>query len=80
MNETDRETPKLVQSCFKCEVCGASFKKEVTLKKHFNTKHDKQNWKVCQKVFKTSMEVLEHATEEYSKNIVARCQLRKKKN
>ena len=27
MMET-RETPKLVKSCFKCDVCGASFKKE----------------------------------------------------
>ena len=32
LNETVGETPKLVQSCFKCQVCGASFKKEVTLK------------------------------------------------
>ena len=30
VNESDREMPKLVQSSFKCQVCGAIFKKEVT--------------------------------------------------
>ena len=70
MIETE-ETPKLVTFCFKCDICGASFKKEVTLKKHINTKHGNQNCKVCNKVFKTSMEILEHVAKEHSENIVA---------
>ena len=78
MKESDRETPKLIQSSFECQVCGASFKKEVTLKKHFNTKHEKQNCKVCQKVFQTSMEVLEHVSKEHSNNIVANFSVKEK--
>ena len=39
--------------------------------KHINTKHENQNCKVCNKVFKTSMEVLEHVAKEHSENIVA---------
>ena len=57
---------------------GAIFKKEVTLKKHFNTKHDKQNCKVCQKVFKTTMEVFEHAAKEHRKIIVANISVKEK--
>ena len=78
VNETDQETPKLVKSGFKCHICGASFKKEITMKKYINTKHDDQNCKVCQKGFKTSMEVLKHVAKEHSKNIVPNISVKEK--
>ena len=43
----------------------------VSRKKHINTKHENKNFKVCNKVFKTSMEILEHVAKEHSENIVA---------
>ena len=60
------ETPKAV---FKCELCGNTFNKEITLKKHINTKHVEQSCKVCDKGFKSPIEVIQQATKEQSSNI-----------
>ena len=73
-----KETLKLVKSCFKCNFCGARYKKEITLKKHLNRKHDNKKFKVCHKVFKASMEVLEHVPKEHSKNVVANISVKEK--
>ena len=56
---------------FKCDACGAILKKEITLKKHYNTKHEEQKCKVCNVMFKSPMEVLPHAAKEHSDNIIA---------
>ena len=69
VNESEKETSKPLKPKFKCDLCGATFKKNITLKKHVNTKHDDQNCKVCHEVFKTSMEVLKHVAKEHSSNI-----------
>ena len=49
----------------KCNVCGSNFQKEITLKKHYNTKHEEQNSKVCSKTFKPAMEVLQQVANEH---------------
>ena len=45
------------------------FKKKITLKKHFNTKHEKQNCKVCHVTLTNSMEVLHHLAKDIITNI-----------
>ena len=60
-------------------VGGANFKTEVRFKKHFNTKHEDQNCKVCCEVFKTSIEVSNHVQKEHSNNIKANI-FKKRKN
>ena len=57
------------KASFKCDVCGNTFKKETTLRKHVNTKHQEQNCKVCNAKFQTTMDVLQHVAEEHSNNI-----------
>ena len=39
------------------------------MKKHVNTKHVEQFCKVCNKGFKSPIEVLQHAAKEHSSNI-----------
>ena len=53
-------TPKLGKSYFECDVCGDRFKIANTINKHFNTKNEDLNCKVCHQVIKTSMKVLKH--------------------
>ena len=60
---------KTAKAVSKCEMCGNTFKKEITLKKHVNTKHIKQLCKVCKKGFKSLIEVLQPAAKEHSSNI-----------
>ena len=78
VNESEKETSKPLKPKFKCDLCGATFKKDITLKKHVNTKHDDQNCKVCHEVFKTSMEVLKHVAKEHSSNIKANISVKDK--
>ena len=73
-----QETHTIVEPQFECDVCGAKFKKEITMKKHFNTKHNKQNWKVCHMTFKDSMEVLKHVAKEHSKNVIETISVKEK--
>ena len=50
---------------FKCDVCGVTFKKEIILKKHYNTKPEEQNCKVFSKTIEILMEVLQHVANEH---------------
>ena len=59
---------KLKNSVFKWEICSNTFKKEITLKKHVNTKHWETFYKVLNKVFKTLIEVVQHIYKENSTN------------
>ena len=43
-------------------------KKEVTLKKHINTKHTKKKCKVCDQDFETSIEMSKHVSEKHESN------------
>ena len=54
---------------FHCNDCTYKTKKEITLKKHINTKHNSQKCKVCDIVLKTSMEMLKHVAKEHSRNM-----------
>ena len=54
------------------------FKKEITLQKHFNTKHEKLNFKVCHVTYKNSMEVLHHLAKEHSKDIIPNISVKEK--
>ena len=49
--------------CFKCDICGSTFKKEITLKKHYKTRHEEQNCQVRSKTFKISMEDISEDSE-----------------
>ena len=73
-----KETPKMAKPQFKCDACGAIFKKEITLKKHYNTKQEEQNYKVWNVMFKSSMEVLQHVTKEHNDNIIANISVKEK--
>ena len=55
-DELGKETPNLLNPILNvmCVVI------EITKNKHFNTKHDDLNCKVCHKVIKTSMKILKH--------------------
>ena len=50
---------------FKCDHCDYKSEKLATLKKHKNTKHTVQKCKVCNKEFKTSMELVTHIAKEH---------------
>ena len=57
--------------------CTYQCKKEVTLKKHINTKHTKQKCKVCDQDFETSIEMLKHVAEKHESNYDERNKERK---
>ena len=48
------------------------------MKKHFNTKHEKQICKVCHVIFKKSMEVLQHVAKEHSQDIIPNISVKEK--
>ena len=73
-----KETSNLKEPQFKCEVCGAKFKKEITMNKHFDTKHKNQKCKVCNVTFNNSIEVLQHVAKEHSKNILENISVKEK--
>ena len=54
--EKNDETPEII---LQCKECAYTCKKEVTMKKHVNTKHTKK-CKVCDLEFETSIAVLKH--------------------
>ena len=70
------ETPEII--C-QCKECAYTCKKEVTMKKHVNTKHTKQKCKVCDLEFETSIPVLKHVTEKHKGSIDESIQEREKK-
>ena len=78
VNKPDKGIINSEKPYFKCVECGAMFKKEITLKKHFNTKHEKQNCKVCHVTFKNSMEVLQHVAKQHSKDIIPNISVKEK--
>ena len=78
VNKADKGITNSEKPNFKCDECGALFKKEITLKKHFNTKHQKQNCRVCHVTFKNSMEVLHHLAKEHSKDIIPNISVKEK--
>ena len=53
---------------FKCDKCDYKCKKEVTLKKHMNIKHDDQQCKVYSKTFVSTIDLLQHIAKEHSSN------------
>ena len=58
-----------LDTMFHCNDCTYKTKKEITLKKHINSKHNSQKCKICNIVMKTSMEMLKQVAQEHSKNI-----------
>ena len=54
---------------FPCEKCAYKSKKEVTLNRQMNNKHQDQKCKVCDLSFNTSMELLKHVAQQHE-NIV----------
>ena len=53
---------------FKCDKCDYNCKKEVTLKRHIDTKHEVQQCKVCSKKLVSTIELLQHIAQEHSIN------------
>ena len=53
-----------------CDQCEYKCKKDNTLKKHKQTKHEEQTCKQCNKIFKTAMEMLMHVAKDHSSNII----------
>ena len=53
---------------FHCKECVYQCKKEVSLRKHINTKHLKQKCKVCNLEFSTSIEVLKHLADKHKRS------------
>ena len=49
----------------KCDICEYNCKNSNTMTRHMNTKHAEQKCNVCQKVFGTSIEVLQHVAKEH---------------
>ena len=78
VNKADKGITNSEKPNFKCDECGALFKKEITLEKHFNTKHEKQNCKVCQVTFNNSMEGLHHLAKEHSTDIIPNISVKEK--
>ena len=48
------------------------------MKKHYNSKHEEQSFKVCNFSFKTSMEVLQDVAKDHSKHINANMSVKEK--
>ena len=74
----DKESHTIVKPQLKCDVCGPTFKKDITIKKHFNTKHNTQNCKVCHMTFRDSIEVLKHVAKEHSKIVIENISVKEK--
>ena len=70
LTDKDPEKQEILDSMFHCEKCVYQCKKEVTFKKHINTKHSKQKCKVCYLDFNTTIELLKHVAEEHKSSIV----------
>ena len=49
----------------KCNLCDYSCMEGNNMKKPINNTHVKQKWNVCQKMFVTSVEVLQHVASEH---------------
>jgi hypothetical protein len=69
MAGVDKKSKVSKKDLFKCEKCEYTCNKEGTLKKHTNTKHDYQQFKVCTQKFSSPIELLHHITKEHSSNI-----------
>ena len=67
--ENKSEKDKTQEIMFHCEKGAYKSKKEVTLNKHMNTKHQYQKCKVCDLTFNTAMELLKHVAQQHD-NIV----------
>ena len=78
--EKDKKTNNISKPQFKCKTCGAKFRKENTMNKHYNTKHEEQSFKVCGLRFETSLEVLQHVAKEHSENIIGNISIQEKEN
>ena len=52
---------------FKCEKCDYVCKKQTTMNKHVNTKHTDQKCKICEKEFRTSIELIQNVAKEHQK-------------
>ena len=55
-----------IRKYFKCDLCDYKREKPATLNKHNITKHTEQKCKVCNKEFKTSIEVVTHVAKEHN--------------
>ena len=53
-----------LEKCFKCELCDFKSDKNAHLEKHITLKHSVQKCKVCQREFKSSMDLVSHVAEE----------------
>ena len=61
----DDQDTNIISSDFKCNQCSYKAQKLKTLKKHINTKHTEQKYKVCKKEFKTAMELVSHVANKH---------------
>ena len=61
--KTDEEENS--DKCLKCELCDFKSDKNAYLKKHITLKHSAQKCKVCQREFKSSMDLVSHVAKEH---------------
>ena len=50
---------------FKLNWCDKGCMERNNMKKHINNKHDEEKGNVCQKMFATSLEILQHVANEH---------------
>ena len=60
----DQEVLKM-STDLKCDQCNCKAQKLNTLRKHKKSKHTEQKCKVCEKIFKTSMDLVSHVANEH---------------
>ena len=67
--QKDTEEQEVSDDMFHCEQCVYQCKKEVTFKKHINTKHSKQKCKVCYLDINTTIELLKNVAADHKSSI-----------
>ena len=67
LERNDSQKIDKVSTDFKCDLCDYKAKKLTTLRKHINSKHTEQKYKVCGRDFKISMQLVSHVANEHMK-------------
>ena len=62
----DTKSKKSKKDQYKCEKCDYKCKREETLLKHMNLKHEHQECKICSKSFSSTVELLQHIAKEHN--------------
>ena len=62
----DTKSKESKKDQYKCEKCDNKCKREDTLLKHINSKHEPEKCNICSKSFPSTVELLQHIAKEHN--------------